>query len=111
MVNAYMTMECQNVNDKLANESNEQLAAVLKLECHEKCSGVPAADCLSYADKCQYALDVLANESNEISKLELKSTCEEKCKEVETAECGFLVNSLSMILFAFLAAIKNISCQ
>ena len=106
-----MPMECQNVHDKLANESNEQIAAVLKLECQEKCAPVPEADCLSAYDKCQYALYDLANQSNEISKLNLTLTCEEKCKEVETAECGFLVNSLSMILFAFLAAIKNIFCQ
>ena len=60
----------------------------------------------TFTEECQTAMDNVANESNAIKKLPLIIECESECKGEEGAVCGFLVNGLSMILFALLAALK-----
>ena len=61
---------------------------------------------VTLSEECQKAIDELENESSDVLKLALKVACEDACKDDETAECGYLVNGMSMILFALLAALK-----
>ena len=60
----------------------------------------------TFTEECQTAMDNVANESNAIKKLPLIIECDSECKGEDGAVCGFLVNGLSMILFALLAALK-----
>ena len=61
---------------------------------------------VTLSEECQKAIDELKNESNEVLKIGLKLNCQSECEGEATAECGYLVNGMSMILFALLAALK-----
>ena len=56
--------------------------------------------------ECIEAENALAKEENALAKMPLKLACEAACANDEGATCGFLVNGVSMILFALLAMLK-----
>merc|ERR1712137_461573 len=61
------------------------------------------------ADKsaeCIEAETALAKEENGLAKLPLQIACQAACEGEVGATCGFLVNGISMILFALLAMLK-----
>ena len=56
--------------------------------------------------ECIEAENALAKEESALAKLPLKLACEAACEGEVGATCGFLVNGVSMILFALLAMLK-----
>merc|ERR1711917_173904 len=56
--------------------------------------------------ECIEAENALAKEENALAKMPLKLACQTACANDEGATCGFLVNGVSMILFALLAMLK-----
>ena len=75
-------------------------------EVAENGADIDVTDGTTFSEECQTAMDNVANESSAIKKLSLIIDCDSECKGEEGAVCGFLVNGLSMILFALLAALK-----
>ena len=59
------------------------------------------------SDECADAQKKLEAEENALAKIPLKAACELACSEDSDATCGFLVNGVSMILFAVLAMLKQ----
>merc|ERR1711911_484765 len=67
------------------------------------------ANSTATADKsaeCIEAETALAKEENGLAKLPLQIACQAACEGEDGATCGFLVNGISMILFALLAMLK-----
>ena len=67
------------------------------------------ANSTATADKsaeCIEAETALAKEENGLAKLPLQIACQAACEGEVGATCGFLVNGVSMILFALLAMLK-----
>ena len=58
------------------------------------------------SDACIEAETALAKEENGLAKLPLQIACQAACVDEVGATCGFLVNGISMILFALLAMLK-----
>ena len=56
--------------------------------------------------ECIEAENAVAKEENAIAKMPLTIACEAACVNDEGATCGFLVNGISMILFALMAMLK-----
>ena len=56
--------------------------------------------------ECIEAENALAKEENALAKMPLELACRTACANDEGATCGFLVNGVSMILFALLAMLK-----
>ena len=79
---------------------------VVAEEVAENGADIDVTDGTTFSEECQTAMDNVANESNAIKKLPLILECDSECKGEDGAVCGFLVNGLSMILFALLAALK-----
>ena len=109
--------ECIEALNALANEDNALAKMPLMLACSTACAGVDCADCErghppcmdESGDKsaeCIEAENALANEDNALAKKPLKLACEAACTGEDGATCGFLVNGVSMILFALLAMLK-----
>ena len=56
--------------------------------------------------ECTDAQAELEASTNAVEKMGLELACEAACAEFEDETCGFLVNTLSLTLFALLAAFK-----
>lgn len=56
--------------------------------------------------ECTDAQAAFEASTNALDKIKLRVDCETACAEFEDETCGFLVNTLSLTLFALLAAFK-----
>merc|ERR1711917_166798 len=99
------TADCIEAENALTQATHSNVYG-LKLSCEVACAGVDGATCADKSDECIIAENALANEQDALAKMPLKLACEGACAGVVGAACGFLVNGVSMILFALLAMFK-----
>ena len=99
---------CADAQKELEAEKDALVKIALKLDCELACSEDPDANCGNdVSDECAEAQKEYEAEENSIAKAVLKTACIAACSEDPDATCGFLVNGVSMILFAVLAMLKQ----
>ena len=114
---AMLLAACIETQADLAASTNEIEIAALLADCEVRCDGLEGQICVAPVieaidtntngtDACTEAQEALAAATNPAEAFGLRVACQAECADVEGETCGFLLNGLSLVIFAILAFLE-----
>ena len=111
---AMLLAACIETQDDLAASTNEIEINALLGYCEIRCDGLEGQSCVAPiieaidintngTDACTEAQEALAAAQNPAEAFALQVACQAECANVEGETCGFLLNGISLAIFAILA--------